>query len=274
MQRHVFYHAGCNDGFGAAWAAWRLMGDSAIYRAVSYGQAPPPIDEGDEVFIVDFSYPEEALRRLAAQASRVVVLDHHKTAVEALAGLLADPPANLELVLDLSRSGAMLAWRYFMPADFPPTLLRYVEDRDLWRWKLSESEAINAWISAHPLDFEVWTTLAETLASPSGVAPLGRAILQQRSLTVERLCAGAWKVELGGHRVPVVNSPIHQSEIGHRLCELHDDAPFAAVYQDLGGGRRRWSLRSRGDFDVSEVAGLFGGGGHRAAAGFVVEVTS
>jgi len=35
-------------------------------------------------------------------------------------------------------------------------------------------------------------------------------------------------------------------------------------------GRYQYNLRSRGDFDVSEVAKQFGGGGHAGAAGFTV----
>lgn len=44
------------------------------------------------------------------------------------------------------------------------------------------------------------------------------------------------------------------------------DAP--RMTYDLADGLIQWSLRSRGDFDVSEVAKQYGGGGHRPAAGF------
>ena len=39
----------------------------------------------------------------------------------------------------------------------------------------------------------------------------------------------------------------------------------------LSDGRFQYSLRSRGDFDVSELAKKHGGGGHKGAAGFVVD---
>jgi phosphoesterase RecJ-like protein len=35
---------------------------------------------------------------------------------------------------------------------------------------------------------------------------------------------------------------------------------------------RQFGLRSRNGFDVSEVAKKFGGGGHAAAAGFVINI--
>ncbi len=45
------------------------------------------------------------------------------------------------------------------------------------------------------------------------------------------------------------------------------DVLFVAAYKDMAD-RRLWSLRSRGDFDVGEVAKARGGGGHKNAAGF------
>lgn len=56
------------------------------------------------------------------------------------------------------------------------------------------------------------------------------------------------------------------------MCKVFPDAPFSASYCDRGDGKRSYSLRSLGDFDVSAVARMFGGGGHRNAAGFVVDL--
>jgi nanoRNase/pAp phosphatase (c-di-AMP/oligoRNAs hydrolase) len=42
---------------------------------------------------------------------------------------------------------------------------------------------------------------------------------------------------------------------------------FAACYWDTPEGRV-FSLRSIGDFDVSEIAKQYGGGGHKNASGF------
>ena len=46
----VLYHAGCPDGFGAAWACWKKFGDNAEYMPVSHG-SPPPNVEGKNVYI-------------------------------------------------------------------------------------------------------------------------------------------------------------------------------------------------------------------------------
>ncbi|MBK8773051.1 MAG: hypothetical protein IPM06_21840 [Rhizobiales bacterium] len=44
MKPLVIYHANCADGFGAAFAAWLRLGDSADYVACRYGEVTTPAD--------------------------------------------------------------------------------------------------------------------------------------------------------------------------------------------------------------------------------------
>ena len=39
MKRVCFYHAGCPDGFGAAWAVWKAWGRSGEYRPRGHDDA-------------------------------------------------------------------------------------------------------------------------------------------------------------------------------------------------------------------------------------------
>ena len=63
----VIYHANCNDGFGAAYSAWKLLGNRAEYHAASHG-SPPPDVTGKRVVILDFSYDNATTKALIAQA--------------------------------------------------------------------------------------------------------------------------------------------------------------------------------------------------------------
>jgi uncharacterized protein len=253
---HVLYHGNCPDGFGGAWAAWRALGDRARYLPVQHGDPPPDLPPGARVAIVDFSYPREVILALRARVASLTILDHHKTAEEALRGIP-------DTVFDMDKSGAMLAWEYFHPGEPAPALIGYVQDRDLWRFALPNSREVSAALGSYPYDFAVWSGLdADALARE------GRAILRFRDQTVNAIVSFARMGEVGGHVVPVANATAHWSDAGEALLQRFPDAPFAALYYDDSEGRRRWSLRSRGDFDVAEVAKRFGGGGHRAAAGF------
>jgi uncharacterized protein len=259
--RYVLYHGNCHDGFGAAWSAWRKFADDARYIPVSHGNPPPELPPGSDVLIVDFAYPRATLLQLAGE-HQVQVLDHHKTAQADLEGLDF-------CIFDMNRSGAMLTWNYLFPEERPPDLIRYVEDRDLWRWALPSSQEISAWLGSWPFDFELWTELSSRLQDGSDrVVAEGSALLRQKRQYAEEMCRHPqWKV-IGGHRVPVANASVCFSEVGERLCEKFPDAPFAAYYLDRSDGKRQWGLRSKYGFDVSGVAQQYGGGGHAAAAGF------
>lgn len=251
----ILYHQGCADGFGAAWAAWKRLGDAADYRPCSHTDRPPDV-RGRRVTLVDFAWPRATLLEMAEDAASLLVLDHHKTAEEDLRGL---PFARF----DLGRSGAVIAWEHWH--DEPvPELLRYVQDKDLWRWELPESEEVSAALQSQPFDFAVWDGL--------DVARLredGRAILRFQRRLVEEIAGQAGRLRVAGHDVPAVNAPVLQSYVGNRLAP---GEAFALVWYELADGRRRCSLRASppAGVDVAEIAARFGGGGHPAAAGFVL----
>ena len=79
--------------------------------------------------------------------------------------------------------------------------------------------------------------------------------------------------EIGDYKVPVVNCPYQfASDVLHLLTTRYPDAAFAAGWSEQANGIRRYSLRGRStdDFDVSEIAKKFGGGGPPKAAGYEV----
>ena len=259
----VIYHDNCWDGFGAAWVAHKIYPDATFIPA-KYGDKPPDVTEQD-VLMVDFSYPAGHMEEIASKAAYLKVLDHHKTAQE----ILKD---KSYAIFDMNRSGAGLAWDELIGKP-RPLLIDFVEDRDLWRWKLKDSKEISAVIASYPKEFEVWDKLAYALDNNYFEAVKeGRAILRYTSQSTNEACLHHRILDIGGYKVPAVNTCLLMSEVGDILCRLYPDAPFAAYYFDREDGKRQWGLRSRGDFDVSEVAKELGGGGHKGAAGFIGEI--
>lgn len=256
--RHVIYHANCYDGFGSAYAAWKKFGYSdVVYQAAKYGDPPPTPDYKTDVLICDFCFPREDLDRIAKNARSLIVLDHHKTS-EALCVDFANA------IFDMNKSGAVLTWEYLFQSTPLPELLSYIQDRDLWKFALPESKEVAAALQAYPMDFETWDSLrVENLKIE------GRAILKFKHQMVSNMCDNAWIQKIGGFEVPVTNATVFFSEVGEELCRRFPGAPFAAYFLDRSDGKRQWGLRSRNGFDVSDVAKKLGGGGHKAAAGFI-----
>jgi oligoribonuclease NrnB/cAMP/cGMP phosphodiesterase (DHH superfamily) len=230
---------------------------------------------GATVVFVDIAPPPRALRPLGEAAEKLIVLDHH---VSARDRIQSDPelvPA-LErgghvIHFDLQHSGAAMAWEHFHPDEALPELLRYVEDQDLWRWKLPATREVNAAISLSDHSFAVWEELAAT--SVDELASVGAPIVRANRILVERALDEAHSISLGQHRVEAVNASAQRSHIGHELASRAlFGVPCGAVYR-VAGQRVDVSVYSVGDFDVSALAGDFGGGGHRNAAGFSVSLS-
>jgi uncharacterized protein len=260
------YHGGCDDGFGAAWVVRRALEGAVEFHYGIY-QTEPPDCSGRTVYLVDFSYKRPVMQRLIAEAKSVTVLDHHKSAAEDLAGLLNAPGGALGQ-FDMDRSGAAMAWDWFYPNQPRPWLIEYIQDRDLWRKQLPDGDAVIMALRSYPQEFDVWQRIAD--AGPSALIAEGKAIHRYYRTIVEALKANAVRASIGGIDVPVVNAPYHfASEVAGELAE---GEPFAGCYWNHAHGTT-YSLRSReGGTDVSEIAKLYGGGGHRGAAGFKVAV--
>jgi oligoribonuclease NrnB/cAMP/cGMP phosphodiesterase (DHH superfamily) len=269
----VVYHDPCSDGFTSAWVAWRHLGDRALYYPTNYGQAPPAEDlvRGKDVLMLDFSYKRGVLAKMAALARSVTILDHHQSAIEELSGW-DDAPGNVLLHLDKDLSGAALAWRHWYGCVQPPPLVSYVEDRDLWRWNLPHSRAYNAVVASHEFTFDNWDALAQRFEDRDlKLLVEGEAILRYQAQRIRQLLRLSEEFVVGGMRVLGVNTYTHQSEVAG---ELAGGRPFGCVWYAAPGGRLHFSLRRRdtstGDVDLSRVARMYGGGGHRDSAGFNV----
>jgi oligoribonuclease NrnB/cAMP/cGMP phosphodiesterase (DHH superfamily) len=267
MNPLIIFHANCLDGFGAAYAAHAHFSAQRIeaeFFPASHGEEPPEC-AGREVYIVDFSYKREALKQICAAANRVTILDHHITAQEDLEGLEREH-ANLTVMFDMEKSGAVLSWEHFHQAPVPRILL-HVQDRDLWRFELDGTDDINTALMSHPFSFEFWAELAGSEARMAALRAEGETLNRYRKQLVEQYKSRAVLGKVAGYEVPVVNAP--HAIISELLGELAQEYPFAAGYQDKGS-KRSWSLRSRrdGGEDVAKIAERFGGGGHRNAAGF------
>ncbi|MGH0037277.1 MAG: hypothetical protein ACQGVK_19805 [Myxococcota bacterium] len=273
MNRVCFYHAGCPDGFGAAWAVWNAWGDAGRFVARGHDD---PLDatrlEGDQVVFVDIAPNNEILARLMESAVQVIVLDHH---LSSLQRYRLDPSLERDaergghrIHFDLTHSGAVLAWNAFLGDTEVPDLLRYVEDQDLWNWKLPRSEEVNAAIASFPRSFETWTELASRPVVE--LADEGAPIVRANRMEVERILSTAHPISLDGERIEAVNTTQNRSVVGHELAKRSAfQRPWGCVYRVVGR-RVDASLYSIGDLDVSRVAQRLGGGGHRNAAGFSV----
>ena len=262
----VFYHGNCRDGFTAAWAAWKKLGDSADYIPMVYSRFSPdklPDTSGKDVYFLDFTPEDADLFRTVSNSHSTIIIDHHESREESIKRV----PNS---VYDVSHSGAFLSWRYFHPDKKMPELWLYVEDSDLWKWQIPDSDKILSYIdTVGKFKFEIWDSIALDLEQDDKkkeYSEKGGLIISFREKVIDIMIRDHTQlVEFEGYEICAINAPrFFRSEIGDKLARTKP--PFAIVWNytptDISV-----SLRST-EFDLIPIAAKFGGGGHKTAANF------
>lgn len=274
----VLHHAD-SDGRFAGYAAHRSLvlekpveDREVLFFEVQYGK-PFPVDidllnSGDEMFILDFSYSREVLEKIAATGCKLVVLDHHKSAKEELAGL---PYA----IFDMTKSGALLAWEWFFPEHEVPMVCTLVNDRDLWAKKYPDSRHLEGYLRAMRVgsDWEHWHKLTTQDSFLQTAIARGQVISEIEDSMINKV----FKSDI--HKI--INFNFDQRSIVAAIYNcpglLHSEVAekyytslpieMTVAWRVIGDGVL-FSLRSPGKVDCSAIAKQHGGGGHAAAAGF------
>lgn len=260
----VIYHGNCADGFGAAYAAYKAMPDAEFYPG-KYQESPPDVT-GKTVYMLDFSYKRPVILEMAKQAEKIIIIDHHLSAMKDLEGITHEAN-NVMSTFNMLKSGAVMAWEHFHPSKSVPELFHYIQDRDLWKHELPNTHEVSAALFSYEYSFIVWEGLMYVPISI--LAAQGASILRKSNKDLNELLPQVTRhMFICGHSVKAANLPyMFASEAGHILSE---GMPFAATYFDVHDGRQ-FSLRSQDNgIDVSEIAKQYGGGGHKHAAGFKV----
>lgn len=260
------------DGLGAAWAAYQKFGDDAQYLPMQYTDTfdYSKVDEEYTVYFVDFSFKRDEMIMLANQVSEIIVIDHHKTAQENL----VDLPDNVLVRFDMNHSGAVLTWNYFFPrAAFVPTLLQYIEDRDLWLWKMDRSESLSEGlfflVENNDIKSFDYVMNQKTLFE---IMQIGEIIAENRNRKVKGKVKHVANIRVDGREFVSMNTTDDISHTGNAMC-LQYNLP-ALMWFVTEEGKVVCSLRSTEQIGaVNDIAVRFGGGGHPMACGFEISHT-
>ena len=302
----IIHHSPCSDGSVAAAIVSFVMScydcKSIKLMGTTYGKYEFVSKEGEfyfesyskstkltkdtEIIVVDFSFPKIVIQDISPVVHSILVLDHHKTAADELVG---EFPENVEIIFDMNRSGAMLAWDEFyigkLRRDSLPSAQGYsrfvklVGMRDLWKHKgtpdQEDAEALQLALNSRENKFD-----ARDLEKYINDGPMfddllkeGHSLLRFFDSQLKEAQRNAVITFVGEENVLPIKtvavcnaSGMLASELGNRLCEAGNN--FAVVWSLDNTGEVRASVRSIGDNDCTVIAGHFGGGGHKNASGF------
>jgi nanoRNase/pAp phosphatase (c-di-AMP/oligoRNAs hydrolase) len=172
----------------------------------------------------------------------------------------------------MKNSGAMIAWNFLHGKEEPPSIIRYIEDRDLWKFELENTRPIIANLFSYKLTIEFMADLLNKTEEELEVFVIeGKAIERKYQVDLQKIFKSNRRtIQIAGISVEACNAPpMFASDLGNMLAE-QSFGTFGVTYHD-NKYKRLFSLRSiEGGMDVSKIAELYDGGGHARAAGFGV----
>lgn len=275
----ILYHGHCPDGWCAAYIASKRYPEAQLIPLDHGATIPPPIVKDLDVLMVDFSLRTREENDALANAARSFrIFDHHKSAQEVLEG------AGYA-TFDMTRSGAGLTWDYLFDTGnettdmifsrrLRPWYVNYVEDRDLWNWKLPFSKQVCAYLGTLEFTKEAWDELEHLdiddvkFHGAGALAHINHYV--REAVKQSQTAQGPQGSIFEGYKIAVLNVPyLNCSEVGNELAKTHD---VSLTWFERQNGIIQFSLRSIGDMDVSAIAKQYGGGGHKNAAGFQLSI--
>ena len=237
-------------------------------------------EEYDKLFITDISVNKEIADKLLSISDKVILLDHHKTAL-----WLNEYPYALVQVEDESigkMCGAYLFYEYLKKNhkefDDTPALklfIDYVRMYDTWEWKEKYDNIIpkrlndlmyidgpNEFIDKMVYrlgnnlfifdDTDLMKLQIEQTYINSYIAQKNETLMVNDDLFPE-------------YTVGITFADKYISELGNKLCELHPELDFVVL---INMSTLTVSYRTvKNDLDLSDIAKGFGGGGHPKASG-------
>lgn len=201
---------------------------------------------------------------VCARSHHVAVMDHHPT----------DTPLGQDRVIrpGAAAAGVIIAeFALDRGIELTPTMAQnlmcaIVTDTGRFQYQNTDSEA-----------FQVASLLVERGASPSEISLNVYQSFRLSALHLKSLIMGRITTFEKGR---IAYSYATQNDLDRTGADLDEcdglidvvrsveGSEIALFLKTIPGGRVRGNLRSKGMHDVSSVAKIMGGGGHRAAAGF------
>lgn len=278
----VIYHRADMDGVACAAILDHARGQegSVVFYGADYSDPLPEklLEQESAVWLVDFSFPVEEMRRLNT-THKLTWVDHHEP-------IMKECEAAGLTIAGLRRVGiaaCCLLWEYLnlkplLPEELPPALFALGE-YDEGRFETTPSIMpiqYGARVLLEDFHDPLWekVLLTDPPVAAEVLRDTGESILRYEKQQAKRQCRDyAYELVFEGHTVLVCNRP----GISTLFFESRFDPARHAFM--LGYARlpdKRWVVSMRAPKDsaihLGELAKKYGGGGHRGAAGFTCEV--
>lgn len=246
---------------------------------VDYTNVPDAdsVQHGEDVFIVDYCFTDSTvyqLQAIVAKGCHVIWIDHHKSSADLLmhkdqyAFMSSD---KLRIVVDTKLCGAALTYMYFNyeVGRAMPMFLKYVDDWDRWVGRYPETYKFKLGVESikHSPTDTVWRDLLnmDSYDVLDKIIHDGNVVERYTSEFNAQYCNQfVFKCVLKGLKCYALNIRLNSKVFGDLIKQC--DAVVTFIFN---GDIYQYSIYSANpDVDCAKVAEMYGGGGHKGAAGF------
>lgn len=233
----------------------------------------------DVLVIVDFCFPEEYMKKFHRVIKHQVIwIDHHPIINEIKFDSYVPEMQGLR---NTDNAGCVLTWKFFYPTRTIPKSVLFIEDLDLWKFKLKDTAPfINYFdmICKHPDDVLLWFDLNDSFdkMALSDFIEKGQVLVDAQKVRVKKSFETGRDIILKGYKCRSCNSNHDDSQIGE-YCYKDKEYPVALIWS-IRDNHIICGLRSNSETEpkisVKAIAQSFGGNGHFHASGFQLDLTS
>lgn len=283
---HLFSHNDL-DGVGCGIVAKLAWGNEVKVSYNSIGRLNHQVagflenaTEMDTLIITDLSVNEENEKKIneyVAAGGKALLIDHHKTALHLNEHAWAS--VTVEQEDGKLTSATSLLYDYLVKKDLltktkgADAFVELVRQYDTWEWDVNQNftaKKLNDlffMISIDEFEGKVLTKLNSS--EPFQFDEIESKLLDVEESRVKRYInrkkREVYQVAIGEHLAGIVHGENYHSELGNELSKEFTHLDYIAIVM---AGSKRISLRTiHDDVDVSEIAALYDGGGHRKASG-------
>lgn len=274
----IYYHDD-NDGLCAA-AIVANQYDQHRFTvkcvAINYGKElwnPEEIKAAEEVWLVDFTC-EKMDEFIKSCGSKLTWIDHHKTAMERWQDWWN---SDIHGIRSLDKAACELTWEYVHPGSDMPAAVAYIGDKDMWKFKHTETKAFCSGFSLMvktPDDSE-WDELlsSEHKNTVNRMIDIGYLLLEAQDYRIQKAFERGIDFTFHDLKARLVNTTGNISELGEFIYKKpeYDIAIMWQAIEDMVVFSLRSDSGNPNSPDCAEIAQKYDGGGHKNAAGFQIK---
>lgn len=265
------YHLVDHDGKGSAGIVNNIY-PSVEFYGYNHDMTPPYhlLEKHHDIIICDISLPMDLMFELN-KTKNLIWIDHHISVITEYEEGIIMGEKQIKGLRRVGTAAIELTWEYFHPNKPVPTGIKLLALNDIFDLRDSRVRPFEYAIQSlginRPTE-QIWTDLINEKIDIDKTVEKGCAILSWIKIRNYRMAHGmVFESSFNGMSCICANMPQGYSEFFDTVPDLHKYDFMVNFYMGKDNLWKMTMYSAKEDVDVSKIVALFGGGGHKGAAG-------